>query len=147
MAISFDRVIGGKIHAGPLAMVLLTRVQISGSEGQNRSEAVTKSEGAKSGESIDAEGLFPAWSLPVAKKELERAKGFEPCAQKSEPLQQQFNPQNSQSDCTQIRAQISGASCPDLAKVVAAWAKLSAPLKAAIVAIIATNEDHKEATQ
>jgi hypothetical protein len=31
-----------------------------------------------------------------------------------------------------------------LAKVVAAWSKLSAPLKAAILAIIATNENQKE---
>jgi hypothetical protein len=32
-----------------------------------------------------------------------------------------------------------------LAKVVAAWSKLSAPLKAAILAIIATNEIQWEA--
>ena len=75
---------------------------------------------------------------------LERAKGFEPSAQNSELVDSQALPQSEKSDYTQIRAQILDSSSPDLAKVVAAWSKLSAPLKAAILAIIATSESQKE---
>jgi hypothetical protein len=75
---------------------------------------------------------------------LERAKGFEPSAQNSELVDSQVPPQPDKSDYTQIRAQILDSSSPDLAKVVAAWSKLSAPLKAAILAIIATSESQKE---
>ena len=42
---------------------------------------------------------------------------------------------------TQIRAQIEKPLEPDLAAVVAAWPSLSAPLKAAIVAIANTATD------
>jgi hypothetical protein len=76
---------------------------------------------------------------------MERAKGFEPSTQNSEASQRQVPPQCSQEGYTQIRAQILDSSSPDLAKVVAAWSKLSAPLKAAILAIIATNEIQWEA--
>jgi hypothetical protein len=67
---------------------------------------------------------------------LERAKGFEPSTQNSQPIQPQANLQSSQSDYTQIRAQIPGELGPELAQVVATWSKLPAPLKAAILAIV-----------
>jgi hypothetical protein len=70
------------------------------------------------------------------REKLERAKGFEPSAQKSEPFQPQYNPHSSQSDYTQIRAQILDALGLELSQVVAAWPSLSEPLKAAILAII-----------
>jgi len=54
------------------------RAQILVPEGQNVSQAVAKNEGTKTHESIDTDGLCPVLSLPVAKSELERAKGFEP---------------------------------------------------------------------
>jgi hypothetical protein len=69
-------------------------------------------------------------------EKLERAKGFEPSAQKSEPLQPQSNPQTGQSDNTQIRAQILDALGLELSQIVAAWPSLGEPLKAAILAII-----------
>jgi hypothetical protein len=75
---------------------------------------------------------------------LERAKGFEPSTTKSEPLQGQNNPQSSQSDNTQIRAQILDSLGLELTQVVTAWSKLPAPLKAAILAIVATSENQKE---
>ena len=41
---------------------------------------------------------------------------------------------------TQIDSQIPVASSPELSQVVTAWAKLPAPLKAAILAIVKTAE-------
>jgi hypothetical protein len=72
---------------------------------------------------------------------LERAKGFEPSARNSESTQNQATPQPAQVGCTQIRAQILGELGPELARVVAAWSKLPAPLKAAILAIVNSMED------
>jgi hypothetical protein len=67
---------------------------------------------------------------------MERAKGFEPFVKNSQQIQSQENPQSSNSDYTQIRAQIVGEFSPDLAQVVTAWTKLPPPLKAAILAIV-----------
>jgi hypothetical protein len=72
---------------------------------------------------------------------MERAKGFEPFAQKSELVDSQAPAQTGKSDYTQIRAHATGATCPNLAKVVAVWSKLPAPLKAAILAIVNSSED------
>ena len=66
----------------------------------------------------------------------ERAKGFEPFTLNAEASQAQVLPNGTQGDHTQIRAQISEPLCPDLAKVVGAWSRLSQPLKAAILAIV-----------
>jgi hypothetical protein len=77
-------------------------------------------------------------------KIVERAKGFEPFAQNSEVAQNQASPQPAQNDCTQIRAQIPDLSCPELARVVAVWSKLPAPLKAAILAIVNSSIGSKE---
>jgi len=71
---------------------------------------------------------------------MERAKGFEPSAQKSELIDSQASSQTDKSDYTQICAQIPGELGTDLSRVVAAWSKLSAPLKAAILAIINSSE-------
>jgi hypothetical protein len=71
---------------------------------------------------------------------MERAKGFEPFAEKSEPVDSQASSQTDKSDYTQIRAHAVGATRPNLAKVVEAWAKLPAPLKAAILAIVNSSE-------
>jgi hypothetical protein len=71
---------------------------------------------------------------------MERVKGIEPSTQISESAQNQPLPGPPQVEYTQGRAQIPDAASPDLAKVVAAWAKLSAPLKAAILAIVNSSE-------
>ncbi|MBU6399277.1 MAG: hypothetical protein KGS61_03080 [Verrucomicrobia bacterium] len=62
--------------------------------------------------------------------------GFEPAASSSQPTETKSNPSSAQPQCAQIRAQISDRVEPDLSKVVEAWAKLGAPLKTAILAII-----------
>jgi hypothetical protein len=67
---------------------------------------------------------------------MERAKGFEPSAENLEVAVNQHSSETAKAGCTQIRAQIPASATPDLAKVVAAWAKLSLPLKAAILAIV-----------
>jgi hypothetical protein len=74
---------------------------------------------------------------------MERAKGFEPSTQHSEGSQARLLTNDTRAGYTQIRAQISEPTCPDLAKVVGAWSSLSQPLKAAIVAIVhsAAQED------
>lgn len=41
---------------------------------------------------------------------------------------------------TQLGTQSQVAACPDLSRVVTAWAKLSVPLKAAILAIVNSSE-------
>jgi hypothetical protein len=71
---------------------------------------------------------------------LERVKGIEPSTQISESTQKQSLPAQPQADYTQGRAQIPVAVSPDLATVVAAWAELSPPLKAAILAIVNSSE-------
>jgi hypothetical protein len=71
---------------------------------------------------------------------MERAKGFEPFAEKSELVDSQASSQTGKSDYTHIRAHATGAPCPNLAKVVAGWSKLPAPLKAAILAIVNSSE-------
>jgi len=70
---------------------------------------------------------------------MERAKGFEPSAQKLEVPQNQGHPNETKGGCTQLYAQISGPCCLELSYVVAAWSKLSRPLQAAILAIVAAS--------
>ena len=67
---------------------------------------------------------------------VDRVKGIEPFAEKSESVDSQPSSQTDKTDYTQIRAHATGATCPNLAKVVAVWSKLPAPLKAAILAIV-----------
>lgn len=62
--------------------------------------------------------------------------GIEPSHKNAESTQNQLRPTDARVGCTQIRAQIPGELGPGLATGVAAWAKLSPPLKAAIVAIV-----------
>ena len=62
--------------------------------------------------------------------------GFEPFSEESQASPDQSIPDAGSSAHTQIHAQILGALGRDLADVVAAWAELSSPLKAAIVAIV-----------
>ena len=68
-------------------------------------------------------------------------KGIEACADNSQPAENQRATQEEERGYTQIRAQIGKPLEPDLAAVVAAWPSLSAPLKAAIVAIANTATD------
>jgi hypothetical protein len=74
------------------------------------------------------------------KQEMERAKGFEPLLENSESIDSKYLPQHGKPDYTQIHAHAAGASCPDLSKVVAAWPKLPAPLKAAVLALVNSME-------
>ncbi len=54
------------------------RAQISGSEGQNETQPVSKSEGKEVHKLIVNGGVCPVLSSPVAGGRVERAKGFEP---------------------------------------------------------------------
>jgi len=69
---------------------------------------------------------------------MERVKGIEASAEISQVAEHQHATQDGERGYTQIRAQIEKPLEPDLAAVVAAWPSLSAPLKAAIVAIANT---------
>ena len=65
-------------------------------------------------------------------------KGIEPCTENSFVPDNQSVAPLADSDNTQMRAQILGALGRDLSRVVVAWAQLSAPLKAAILAIVSS---------
>ena len=69
---------------------------------------------------------------------MERVEGIEACADNSQPADNQHATQEEEGGYTQIRAQIEKPLEPDLAAVVASWPSLSAPLKAAILAIADT---------
>ena len=69
---------------------------------------------------------------------MERVKGIEAFTDNLQPADNQQATQEGERAYTQIRAQIEKPLEPDLAAVVAAWSSLSAPLKAAIVAIANT---------
>jgi hypothetical protein len=113
---------------------------ISSAKGQNVTQRVAISEGTKSDKTSVSDGVCLGLTPLVAEMKMERAKGFEPSGGKSQSAQNQYLPSITQVDYTQIHAHAADASCPDLAKVVAAWAKLPAPLKAAILAIISPSE-------
>ena len=63
-------------------------------------------------------------------------KGIEPSAEVSEVADIQSIATSPENGNTQIRAQMAGAMGRDLSRVVAAWSQLSAPLRAAILAIV-----------
>ena len=65
-------------------------------------------------------------------------KGIEAFADKSQAADSQRAADEGKEGHTQIRARIEKPLEPDLAAVVAAWPALSAPLKAAILAIANT---------
>jgi hypothetical protein len=69
---------------------------------------------------------------------LERVKGIEAFADKSQAADSQRAADEGKEGHTQIRARIEKPLEPDLAAVVASWPALSAPLKAAILAIANT---------
>jgi hypothetical protein len=69
---------------------------------------------------------------------LERVKGIEPSPDNSQAVENQQTPTDEQRAYTQIRAQIEDSDGRGLAQVVAVWPSLSAPLKAAILAIVNT---------
>ena len=73
-------------------------------------------------------------------KRLERAKGFEPSVENSEVVEHQCIAPQVKAGYTQIHTQTPDALCPELSQIIAAWSKLSAPLKAAILAIINSSE-------
>jgi hypothetical protein len=67
---------------------------------------------------------------------LERVKGIEPSPHNPQVAENQLAPTDGERAYTQIRAQIQGNDGRGLAQVVNAWADLSQPLKAAILAIV-----------
>jgi hypothetical protein len=69
---------------------------------------------------------------------LERVKGIEAFTDNPQVAEHQQATQEGERAYTQIRAQIGKPLEADLAAVVATWPSLSAPLKAAIVAIANT---------
>lgn len=97
----------------------------------------TRRTGTNSGERVVTFcGNSEPRNLKLLIEKMERAKGFEPSARKSQQPSPQGNIEPVKPGYTQIRTQIRGAACPDLAQVVAAWANLPSPLKAAILAIV-----------
>ena len=78
---------------------------------------------------------------------VERAKGFEPSTEKSQPPEAQSPPPSTSPPCAQIRAQIPDASFRDLARVVASWPELSAPIRAAVLALVDTSLAQKGGAQ
>jgi hypothetical protein len=76
---------------------------------------------------------------------MERAKGIEPSAENSQPIESQPVSEHAQAAHTQIRAQIQGNDGRDLAQVVNAWGGLPAAFKAAILAIVGSANQTKGA--
>jgi hypothetical protein len=72
---------------------------------------------------------------------MERVKGIEASAHNLQTADKQQTPKDGERAYTQIRAQIQGHEGRGLSQVVDAWPRLSAPLKAAILAIVSTVTD------
>lgn len=73
-----------------------------------------------------------------AEKKMERAKGFETSTVISQSTENKCVTCSCESAYTQIRTQIEKPVDSDLEKVNSAWPELSAPIKAAILALIGT---------
>ena len=73
-----------------------------------------------------------------------RVKGIEPSTRDSKVVDDQLSPKCAEASNTQMRAQIADAQGRDLSRVVAAWSQLSAPLKAAILAIVDSSANVEE---
>jgi len=71
-------------------------------------------------------------------------KGIEPSTKHSKIVDDQLTRKCAEGSNTQIRAQIAGAPGRDLSRVGAAWSQLSAPLKAAILAIVDSSTNVEE---
>jgi hypothetical protein len=71
---------------------------------------------------------------------MERAKGFEPFASNLQHTENQYVAEHANAAYTQIRAQIQGEDGRDLAHVVNSWPALPVAFKAAILAIVGSNE-------
>jgi hypothetical protein len=71
---------------------------------------------------------------------MERAKGFEPSTQNPQVVETQPISEPAKADYTQIRAQIRDDDRRDLSQVVTSWPGLPAAFKAAILAIVGSNE-------
>jgi len=69
---------------------------------------------------------------------MERVKGIEAFTHNPQVVELEHVPGSDARGYTQIRAQIEKPLQPDLAAVVVAWPSLSAPLKAAMLAIVKT---------
>jgi hypothetical protein len=78
----------------------------------------------------------PQKKLGGIRVKMERAKGFEPSAKKSESFDSKALPNSGNPDYTLIRAQILGELGLELTQVAASWSKLPAALKAGILAIV-----------
>jgi hypothetical protein len=66
--------------------------------------------------------------------------GIEPSAQSSQPVESQPSAESTKAAYTQIRARIQGNDGRDLSEVVNAWANPPPAFKAAILAIVKSNE-------
>jgi hypothetical protein len=74
-----------------------------------------------------------------------RAAGFEPAAPPAEAIEDERGKGSGHPPGAQIGAQISVPACPDLARVVAEWEHIAAPLKQAVLAIVAASEAGRRA--
>jgi hypothetical protein len=68
--------------------------------------------------------------------DMERAKGFEPSPENTQPAENQHDRSDGKREYAQLYAQIQGKDGRDLSHVVTAWAELPGALKAAILAIV-----------
>jgi hypothetical protein len=75
---------------------------------------------------------------------LERVKGIEASTDNSQSTENKCVTCGCESAYTQIRAQIEKPLEPDLLRIAAAWPELSAPLKAAVLALVGAAAASKE---
>ncbi len=97
-----------------------------------------RAEGWRHGKPRNKWGLQEIWGLPhelCEEKKLERAKGFEPSPQPSQPVELQASTSSPHGMCTHGYAHRTSAD-PDFEAVAAAWPTLRPELKAAIRAIV-----------
>jgi len=76
--------------------------------------------------------------MTITIKVLVETKGVEPSASLPQPFYNETPTKTTENVRTHRCAQIPDFASPDLAEVVAAWALLAEPLKAAILAIVRT---------
>jgi hypothetical protein len=88
---------------------------------------------------LDLWKFVPFFSVQLRIKMVEAA-GIEPAAKNSEVVNSQVYSQIEKLDYAQIRAQILDELGPELTHLVSVWSKLSAALKAAILAIVKSVE-------
>jgi hypothetical protein len=78
---------------------------------------------------------------------MERVKGIEASADNSQSTENKCVTCGCESGYTQIRAQIGNPVDSEFEKVISAWPELSAPIKAAVMALVGTAAASKEGSR